>query len=262
MSHITCITCGLQCPISAFDPSKNDLDIYLVTKKGKGRGRGWEDVSKESVLGDDVYTPVVAERTLEICKLFHEKGIISDEDLESIKNGGTKNKPLLSEIDILNINLMLQDNEIRKLKYECSSIKSENSRLRIKNNEIEESQTREKEELFIKNVVTKSLLIIIKHCDVSIDVRGEEEFSIMIENISPVLLFIITYLKLTLNDRAWGALVKRIDGTYEDVQFILDFWTRPLQEEIYYPHLRRITRSLIDSYMHEDSSSGVNYYLL
>ena len=253
--------CGLQCPISAFDPTKNDLDIYLVTKKGRGRGRGWEDVSKESVLGDDVYTPAVAERNLEICKLLHEKGIISDEDLGSIKNSGTKKKPLLSEIDILNINLMLQDNEIRKLKYECSSIKSENSRLRIKNNEMEKSQTLEKEELFIKNVVTKSLLIIIKYCDVSIDVKSEEEFSIAIDDISPLFLFIITYLKLTLNDKAWRALLKRIDGTYEDVQFILDFWTRPLHEEIYYPHLRRIARSLIYSRMHEYPRSGVNYYL-
>jgi len=219
-------------------------------------------VNKESVLGDDVYTPVVAERTLEICKLFLEKGIISDEDLESIKNSGTKNKPLLSGIDILNINLMLQYNEIRKLKYECSSIKSENSRLRIKNNEIEESQAHEKEEFFIKNVVQKSLLIIIKYCDVSIDIRNDEDFSIVIDDISPLFLFIITYLKLTLNDKTWRALVKRIDGTYEDVQFILDFWTRPLHEEIYYPHLRRIAMSLIDSYMHEYSSSCVNYYLL
>jgi len=253
--------CGLQCPISAFDPSKNDLDIYLVTKKGKGRGRGWEDVSKESVLGDDVYTPAVAKRILETCKFFYEKDIYSDEDIKSIKNGDTKNKPLLSEIDILNINLMLQDNEIRKLKYEYSKINGENNRLSRKINEIEQSQAHEKEEFIIKNVVQKSLLIIIKYCDVSIDVGNDEGFSIMIENVSPVLLFIITYLKLTLNDRAWGALVKRIDGTDEDVQFILDFWTRPLHEEIYYSHLRRIARSLMYSRMHEYSSSGVNYYL-
>ena len=43
MSHLSCILCGLQKPLSAQNLEDNDLDIYLITKRGLGRGKGYYD---------------------------------------------------------------------------------------------------------------------------------------------------------------------------------------------------------------------------
>jgi len=79
MSHIRCPLCGKNAPISSFDPSSLDLDLRLVSFRGLGRGKGFEVSEEHSVLGDEEYSPLIAERVLDLCKMFVDAGVI---DLE------------------------------------------------------------------------------------------------------------------------------------------------------------------------------------
>jgi len=79
MSHIRCPLCGKNAPISSFDPSSLDLDLKLVSFRGLGRGKGFEVSEEHSVLGDEEYSPLIAERVLDLCKMFVDAGVI---DLE------------------------------------------------------------------------------------------------------------------------------------------------------------------------------------
>jgi len=81
MSHIQCPMCGLNSPLSKFNPSALDFDVRLVQFRGLGRGRGFEVSNEFSVLGDEEYSPMVAERVLALCGMFLENGVISREML-------------------------------------------------------------------------------------------------------------------------------------------------------------------------------------
>jgi len=50
-----------------------------VSFRGLGRGKGFEVSEEHSVLGDEEYSPLIAERVLDLCKMFVDEGVI---DLE------------------------------------------------------------------------------------------------------------------------------------------------------------------------------------
>jgi hypothetical protein len=79
MSHIRCPLCGLNAAISRFDPSELDLDLRVTSFKGLGYGRGFAPAEEHSVLGDDEYSPMVAERVCALCKMFLDAGVINSE---------------------------------------------------------------------------------------------------------------------------------------------------------------------------------------
>lgn len=74
--------CGLQRPIKNYDPSNYDNELYLISKRSKGFRGGFDD-AYEPILGDDVYTPLIKDRILEIVRVFREKGIVSDHELDA-----------------------------------------------------------------------------------------------------------------------------------------------------------------------------------
>ncbi len=83
MSHISCMLCGLQRPIKNYDPSNFENELYLITKRSKGYRRGFDNYY-DPILGDDIYTPIIKKRILEIVRTLREKGIISDNELDEI----------------------------------------------------------------------------------------------------------------------------------------------------------------------------------
>ncbi|MFC1803093.1 hypothetical protein ACFL0D_03900 [Thermoproteota archaeon] len=56
-------------PKKSFDPSTIDLDLKERTQIGLGRKNGftYED---NSILGDDEYSPLFAQRALDVLKMF------------------------------------------------------------------------------------------------------------------------------------------------------------------------------------------------
>ena len=75
--------CGLQRPLKNYDPSNYENELYLISKKSRGYSSGFDN-DYEPILGDEVYTPIIKNRILDIVRSFKEKGIISDEELSDI----------------------------------------------------------------------------------------------------------------------------------------------------------------------------------
>ncbi len=86
LSHLICPMCGLKISLKIFDPQSLDLDIYTVNLRGLGRGGGFEIADLTSVLGDDVVTPLIIRRVFSLCKLFFDRSLVSNEDLNKRLN--------------------------------------------------------------------------------------------------------------------------------------------------------------------------------
>lgn len=103
MSHLVCPLCGKNAPLSTLDPVGLDLDIRVVSFKGLGRGRGFEKAEEHSILGDEEYSPALANRSLQLCRMFIEAGVLERDvvekmlDISSIKNTD-RNMPHMMEI--------------------------------------------------------------------------------------------------------------------------------------------------------------------
>jgi hypothetical protein len=83
MSMVVCPLCGKSTSLRRF-PSGFEVDIVVRTVRGLGRGRGFETVNEESVLGDDEVTPLIVNRVLDILSVLLRKGCISGEILSSL----------------------------------------------------------------------------------------------------------------------------------------------------------------------------------
>ena len=81
MSHVLCPICAKYSYGSTFNPENLDDDIYLVNFKGKGRGKGFEAYDHQSIMGDDVYTPLFVKRILQMLKTFITTDIIKIQDV-------------------------------------------------------------------------------------------------------------------------------------------------------------------------------------
>jgi hypothetical protein len=138
MSHLLCPLCGSSKPISRYDPKIYDLDLTVVQYSGKGRGRGFEKINEESVLGDDYFSPLTADRVLDLTKMFLDEKTLTKEKVFNKLNitNDEYNINLISSIDFSNVkqkvehvqnipslNFSSADIELRKIK---NQIKKEN----------------------------------------------------------------------------------------------------------------------------------------
>jgi hypothetical protein len=87
---LVCPLCGKSTSLERFDPSDFHDDIVVQTVRGLGRGRGFEVVSRDSVLGDDVVTPLVADRVLDIMSMLLREGCLEVEEVLSRLRIGAK----------------------------------------------------------------------------------------------------------------------------------------------------------------------------
>lgn len=120
MSHIICPVCAMSRALSTFDPSNWDLDLKLRQVHGKGRGQGF-DHEDFSVLGDDIYSPLMADRVVDVLKMFVDNEVIKLSDV-LIRLGI---KPVEQHSDWLQSLEYMgkqdeKDREIRRLKRELS----------------------------------------------------------------------------------------------------------------------------------------------
>jgi hypothetical protein len=81
MSHLVCPLCGLSVPLSKFNPESLELNLQVVSFRGLGRGKGFEKQDEHSILDDNEYSPVVAGRVLELCRMFIESDVLSREEV-------------------------------------------------------------------------------------------------------------------------------------------------------------------------------------
>ena len=81
MSHLACPLCGKNAPLTSFDPENLDLDVSLTSFIGLGRGKGFTTSEKISILGDDTYSPMIADRIINLLKMFLNEDVISKEKI-------------------------------------------------------------------------------------------------------------------------------------------------------------------------------------
>ena len=85
MTQLVCPLCGRFVGLEYFDPRHFEDDIYAVEVRGLGRGRGFEVVSRESVLDDDRITGLIADRCHRILGLIEGEGGLPTGEVDSLK---------------------------------------------------------------------------------------------------------------------------------------------------------------------------------
>ncbi len=87
MSHVNCPLCGRNQALSKFNPKALDDDIYVVSFRGLGRGKGFEKTGETSTMtpGDPV-TNQVKDRCLAIIDFLLESGCANLEEVYETLN--------------------------------------------------------------------------------------------------------------------------------------------------------------------------------
>lgn len=227
MSHISCILCGLQKPLKSFDLEKLDLDIQLIQKTGLGRGKGWGDLWRESVLGDDVYTPAFKERILEVLKFFLSEEIVKEEEIKSILNEkgpqiDIQNLPYI--LNTINKEKKFQDyeNDLRRSRYRNSVLLNEIDDQRKENKKI---INKYEKRLEINKWVEFAECIIVKYLDCFIFYKGLFDYDIRIFDCNNDHYELLSILNRLLTKEGWNGLMKRVRSMNVEVQEYLNHLT-------------------------------------
>ena len=87
MSHVSCPLCGRNQALSKFNPKALDDDIYVVSFRGLGRGRGFEKTGETSTMapGDPIMEQV-KDRCLAIIDFLLESGCANLKEVYEILN--------------------------------------------------------------------------------------------------------------------------------------------------------------------------------
>jgi hypothetical protein len=107
MSHLVCPLCGKNAPLSTLNPDNLDLDLKVVSFRGLGRGKGFAKAEEHSVLGDDEISPIIARRTLQLCRMFIKEGLLKSVDvIETLSTEKAKDGKSEAVITIPQLELM------------------------------------------------------------------------------------------------------------------------------------------------------------
>jgi hypothetical protein len=78
LDSLLCPLCGRRVSLRIFNPSRFEDDILAVTVTGLGRGRGFAEINRYSVLGDPDITVPIANRCKKILKMVAADRLASD----------------------------------------------------------------------------------------------------------------------------------------------------------------------------------------
>ncbi len=98
MSLWICPICGKHCSIRHYDPTNFDNDILIIVLRGLGKGRGFEETERFSLLdGSDPYLlNLISNRVAVVYDMLYED-VEDDDDVESEED--EVNVESLSELD-------------------------------------------------------------------------------------------------------------------------------------------------------------------
>ena len=257
MSHISCILCGLQRPVKGYDPSDYEKEIYLITKKSKGYAAGFEDESTP-ILGDDVYTPIIKNRILDVTQYFVKREIISKEEIaEMLFDEEVKIDKFFTEKEYLQIKLASyrerEDNYNRELRSKdaeitykeiqnreltelVSNLRAEIDKLGTEHSEITKNYIDTIKHLIDKmnstDLMNYVIMHLLKYCDAHISglYIGDLKIILMSLDKDSLMLFGCLYIGLTVDE--WNSLMKKIRGPLE-VWMILDSFTKMKMSQEY-----------------------------
>jgi hypothetical protein len=230
--------CGLQRPVSNYDPSNYDNELYLITKRSRGYASGFED-EMEPILGDDVYTPIVKDRILEIVRAFKEKRIISEKELSELIPKTNMTESLIDKA----ISSMLHnaltgasaDSKINNLESEkresselVNKMKTDYNKLgddhrKLTQNYVDASISHIKE-IISKDLLDYALMHFLKYCDAWIGGSSITDFKVFLMSLDKNSKTLLGCLYQDLTVEEWCSLMNKIQGTPQ-VQMFLDYST-------------------------------------
>jgi len=140
MSHLVCPLCGKNAPLSTLNPSSYELDLRVVSFIGLGRGKGFSKSGEYSILNDGEYSPMIAERVLDLCSMFLQSGELNKEVIiEKLGLSLTNEEDRASQelIEKLNAGLEAEKNLNKKYYDAGQMLLDENEQLKKKNASLE-----------------------------------------------------------------------------------------------------------------------------
>jgi hypothetical protein len=239
--------CGLQRSVSNYDPSNYDNELYLISKRSKGYRAGFDD-DFESILGDDVYTPLIKKRILEIVKAFKEKGIISEKELAELipKTDATELwfdkaietmmiRALTGTSDDSESRVRDSESKAKELSELVDKLKTDYSKL--DDDYKKQSQKHIEDDLdylkiiSLKDLIDYALMHLIKYCDAQIGGSSLHDFKVFLMSLdnNSITLLACLYQDLTIEE--WCSLMDKIQGTIQ-VQTYLDYITMLKKAEV------------------------------
>lgn len=196
MSHLACPLCGKYAALSTLNPDALELDIKVVSFKSLGRPRGFAKGEPYSILGDDEYTPLIADRIEKLYFMLVNRGY------------------LLRTIDDSTLNLMKDYNELRiQLEIKDSRIYSLEKKNKEKDDEIEELELRS----HVDYIILESLSL-----DQSAKLKFDEDsYYLVITPKTHALNLYLYFLMQELPDRLKMKILQHVDG--DDYPVYLQF---------------------------------------
>ncbi len=125
MTHLLCPLCGKYSALSTLESNILEPDFNAVDFKGLGRGMGFVKGEEYSIMGDNVYTRILAERIEGLYNVLVDRGYLA------------------STIDDSTLNLVKENNELKnQLASKDSRIYSLDKENKERDSEIEELELR------------------------------------------------------------------------------------------------------------------------
>ena len=120
LSHVVCPLCGKNSSLRGFNPELLDLDVYVLSFAGLGRGLGFKSLGHKSILSSNNDTiGMIKERLLELLLLFKKKRILRPTEI------------------LLRLNLSQGSDILESLSEENLALKEENIELKRTISELE-----------------------------------------------------------------------------------------------------------------------------
>jgi len=230
--------CGLQRPVKNYDPSTYENELYLISKRSKGYRKGFEN-DYEPILGDDVYTPLIKNRILEIVRSFVERGIISDYELGGIGFKREEKSSFLDEVvksalfkaftgaRAARTNNYIIESELKELteyvdKLEADYYNLGDEYMNLIQNYLDKNKDYDK--LVLKDLLNYALIHFLKYCDADIGGFDLNDFNIFLKTLDNDTMILLGCLYQGLSVEEWCRLMDRIQGTPE-VQMFLNYFT-------------------------------------
>jgi len=230
--------CGLQRPVKNYDPSTYENELYLISKRSKGYRKGFEN-DYEPILGDDVYTPLIKNRILEIIRSFIEKGIIHDYELDEMIPKKSKMDSLLDDVvkrvlykvltgDSDESDRYIFESKATELTDRFNKLDDDYNKLSDEHEKLIQSyldKTKDYDKsIGLKDLLNYALIHFLKCCEAEIWGFNPNDFKVFLKSLDIDSITLLGCLYMGLSVEEWCRLMDRIQGTPE-VQMFLNYFT-------------------------------------
>jgi hypothetical protein len=194
MSHLVCPLCGKNAPLSTLNPENLPFDLKLVSFKGLGREMGFAKSEEVSIMGDEEFTPIIADRIDLLYKFFVERRAIK------VPLIGFNDELIIKQIEALKRQLLTKDLEINSLSNNLKEI--------TENDELDRQ---------VDYIIRESLDLANAHSQLVADDSG---WHLNLPNDSPelgcYLFLIMTEISSQLKERLLRHVIREGNPTFYD----------------------------------------------